>query len=503
MSIRILRPLPYLLFLAALVLYADNAYALFDFPLDDAWIHRVYARSIALGRGLAYNGSVQETGSTSPAWVLLTAPWEWLASLGTEAVVLGVKATGASLALLAIHGVRRLALRLTDSEPVALVAASVFAVEPRLVFSALSGMEPILLLALLLGAVCAIVEDRPRWLAAVLGIAMITRPEAVVFVPFFAGAHLLYRRDHAPARDPRNVALVLVPPLAWLGFCKAVTGHWLPNTFYAKGLPFTLTLEKLALGWRAIALDGWGASTAFVIGLLGYVLLSLRGRARTAGAALLLLPASCFAFVAAVVGSRTMRLDGYYWTRWTDPASLLLTAFAALGLSALLVGPRAAGAQDAPLDRPSVRWSLRTAALLVAVLALPVLAASTTDRRLHLAMDARAIHALNVRIGRFVRENTPEDAVLAVNDAGAIRYFGQRRTLDLMGLNDHAIVHRRLTARQAVERADYLVVLPRWFARARLPGSFTLVQRFEIPPEQYTICHCPGQNEQVLLRPLR
>ncbi len=502
MSIRILRPLPYLLFLAALVLYADNAYALFDFPLDDAWIHRVYARSIALGRGLAYNGSVQETGSTSPAWVLLTAPWEWLSFLGTEAVVLGVKATGASLALLAIHGVRRIAALLTGSEPVALVAATVFALDPRLVFAALSGMEPILLLALLLGAVCAILEDRPRWLAFGLGIAMITRPEAVVFVPFVALAHLLYHRDHTPALDPRNLALALVPPLAWLVFCKVVTGHALPNTFYAKGLPFTLSLEKLRLGWGAIALEGWGASAAFVPGLLGYLLLVLRGRERFARLALLLLPASCFAFVVAVVGSRTMRLDGYYWTRWTDPASSLLTAFAAIGLAALLVGMRRQ-TEDAVLDRPSVRWGMRAAAMLASALALPVLVTSTEDRRFHLTMDARAIHALNVRIGRFVRENTPEDAVLAVNDAGAIRYFGERHTLDLMGLNDHAIVHRRITARQAVERADYLVVLPRWFGRARLPGSFTLVQRFEIPPEQYTICHCPGQNEQVLLRPLR
>ena len=48
-----------------------------SFPLDDAWIHRVYAASLASGEGFSYNLK-PETGFTSPLWVIVTAPIHWL-----------------------------------------------------------------------------------------------------------------------------------------------------------------------------------------------------------------------------------------------------------------------------------------------------------------------------------------------------------------------------------------------------------------------------------------
>src|SRR5690606_3109071 len=41
-----------------------------DFPLDDAWIHLAYAKSLRLGDGLSYNPGDWETGASSPLWVL-------------------------------------------------------------------------------------------------------------------------------------------------------------------------------------------------------------------------------------------------------------------------------------------------------------------------------------------------------------------------------------------------------------------------------------------------
>src|SRR5882672_2158325 len=43
------------------------------FPLDDAWGHLVYGRSLATLQGLAYNPGQPEAGVTSPLWTYLCA----------------------------------------------------------------------------------------------------------------------------------------------------------------------------------------------------------------------------------------------------------------------------------------------------------------------------------------------------------------------------------------------------------------------------------------------
>ena len=51
--------------------------------------------------------------------------------------------------------------------------------------------------------------------------------------------------------------------------------------------------------------------------------------------------------------------------------------------------------------------------------------------------NCRNIAEVDVAMGQLINELLPEDAVIAVTDAGAMRYFGNRITIDLLGLNDH------------------------------------------------------------------
>ncbi|MEK6845662.1 MAG: hypothetical protein AABY26_02795, partial [Nanoarchaeota archaeon] len=44
-----------------------------DYPLDDTWIHLVYARNLAEHGGMYYNEGEWEAGTTSPLFVLLIA----------------------------------------------------------------------------------------------------------------------------------------------------------------------------------------------------------------------------------------------------------------------------------------------------------------------------------------------------------------------------------------------------------------------------------------------
>ncbi|MCX7841016.1 MAG: hypothetical protein N2559_16390, partial [Anaerolineae bacterium] len=66
------------LILAALVsasvyLIFSSARGVIGFPLDDAWIHQVYARNLATRGEFAFFPSQPSAGSTSPLWTMLLA----------------------------------------------------------------------------------------------------------------------------------------------------------------------------------------------------------------------------------------------------------------------------------------------------------------------------------------------------------------------------------------------------------------------------------------------
>ena len=68
-------------------------------------------------------------------------------------------------------------------------------------------------------------------------------------------------------------AVLLVPSALWAGFCRAVSGHWPPNTAYLKTRSFTLGTEELERAWGALTEYGWAASPGFVFVLGGAALL--------------------------------------------------------------------------------------------------------------------------------------------------------------------------------------------------------------------------------------
>lgn len=487
--------LPALVMLAALLGMVKDSFALYHFPLDDAWIHQVYARSLAHGDGMAYNPGRQEAGSTSPLWALVTAPAHWL---GPIPAVLGVKLVGSCLALAFILILARLAFHLTASRLTAATAATLAALEPRLAFSALSGMEPVLLVTLIVGAALAAVEGRFLLGLLCLGLMPVTRPEAVIFLPLAAPLWWLLLRRGAPwPRLGMAAALPFLPAAIWAAFCLWATGHPLPNSFYIKARPFHLGLDQMAGALEALTLSGLFPLWLFLLGLVAFsVTCAMRGVAGLK--AWLLLFALPTAFMVGVVGSRTMYLGGYYWTRWLDPATLTLSAAAAVGLMDL--PNRLARFWSKPLRLPlPSSWM---ALLVCLALALPHLRDAFEDRRDHLSSDSRVIALLNVRLGQWAAEHVPPDAVIGVNDAGALRYFSDRYCIDLLGLNNADVAFARMDTKQAVDQSDWLVIFPSWFERRELLGH--IHEHFEpraearIPFEEFTLFDSPGQTVKVV-----
>src|SRR5262249_28318052 len=143
------------------------------------------------------------------------------------------------------------------------IAAALLALDPRLLFSALSGMENVLVVTLWLCAVRALTA-RKSWLAtAAFALMPLARPECLVILPIAAvGLLVLNRRNILPL-------LVLGAPFAlWALFCHRINGHWLPNTYYLKSHGFHLSGAILANAWHIVSGQGFGAVFLFPIGIL-------------------------------------------------------------------------------------------------------------------------------------------------------------------------------------------------------------------------------------------
>ncbi len=511
-SAKTLLLLPFLLFLFGILAFLHSSYARTDFPLDDAWIHRVYARALAHGEGFAYNHGQREAGSTSPLWSLLTAPVHWLPGPDPEAPVAAVKGIGLLLALLIAIGASRIAHGLTQSRWIGAVAGSFMAIEPRLLFSALSGMETLLVVALWVWSATALMERRFTRFLLLLGLMPVARPESAVLLPAaLAGLAGLWITRRSWRSVATGLLLVSVPSALWVAFCLHATGHPLPNTFYLKAVSFRLGLPEIANAWAILTQTGWAATPLFGVGLVVLATCCYRRPNATSAAALGMLLAAPLLFLISVAGSRGLSPVGYYWTRWVDPASLVFTLAAGLGFALLaslvLDSCPFVSIRGCSPSRPATpRLQALFSSLLLAffLLSLHPFVRSFQAQQRRLASDSRAIRIMNVEAGRWIHTHTPSNAIVAVNDAGAIRYFGNRFTLDLLGLNNAELAFGRTSQRALLTRADWLAIFPSWFERN---GTLDFIlQRFEprhrirIPLEEYTVTPAESQTLIVIYR---
>ena len=504
--------IPFIIFICATIYFVwPSTFSLYDFPLDDAWINRVYSRSFAFGHGFQYNSGTQEAGSTSPLWAIITAPAHWLEPFGARAVVVGVKIIGVILGLTSLVVIQKISGVLTGSQKIGVIAASFFAIEPRFLFSVFSGMETTLLVTLWLSASYAFIVQ--RWLFSFILFSMtpVTRPEALVILPLcILGLLIIFvGRRGSISTQPIIWIVPWLPMLLWSGFCKYTNGHWLPNTFYLKARPFHLDWHEISVAWQAVSQHGFASLLIFFIGMGAYLAWIFVRRDFISKSSLLFLIIAPVIYLIGVVSTRRVILDGYYWTRWVDPASLLLTIPFCIGYSIILmVSIDFQKLIVTTLPRTFKNYQIlfvffTWCGLAGLIYSSPLFAKSFFDRRTHLASDSRATHLINVQTGQWIKENTPLSATIGVNDAGAIRYFGKRRTIDLLGLNSADIAFGKIRFDAIFYEIEWLAIFPLWFEGNMtnfIEKHFEKRKVFHIPLEEYTICNCPSQTTKVIYK---
>lgn len=453
-----------LLALATVLLYLGASYAggYLGFPLDDAWIHQTYARSLALRGEFAFVSGQPSAGSTSPLW----SAWLAIGYALRLPYLLWTYALGAALLGLTAWLVYRLVLDLWPGRTTAALAAGIFAaLEWHLGWAAVSGMETLLFTTLVLAAF-VIPPRRAGWLGVIVGLSVIARPDGLTLLPFALARVWL---EQAPAH--RRSAPLLPWVMCLLGFGAAFApyllfnrwmgGAFWPNTFYAKQAEYAV-YRQLPLFARLVVRCfpprpcEPGVMTAPLVGAQALLVPGIAlaawhsGRAKQWGA---LLP---LGWAAAFVAAYAIRLPvTYQHGRYLIPVIPVLIVAGTGGLAAGL-RPRAPGLLARVISRA---WMAATGLVLLAFWLIGARA---------YRQDVRIIESEMAAAARWVSDHTPPEALVAAHDIGALGYFGGREILDMAGLVSPEVIpfirdEPRLRDWLNRSGAEYLMTFPDWY----------------------------------------
>lgn len=416
------------------------------FPLDDAWIHQVFARSLASGQGFAYSAGAPSAGCSSPLWaVLLAVP----AALGVPALPAGTALSVAATVVAVVGGgvwASRLHGSLTGHlaprwlGPTAIVA---LALCPALAWNAGSGMEgPAAAAFGLCAGALRLGTPRERLAGALcLGFAVGARLETAAAIPVLVVERLVL--DRGSSRRGRVVAaaadaaLAALPAALLLGLLHASTGRWLPQTLEAKvgdqalsrvlshlplGAAVGEVLDRLAYGLAAV----WTVPT-FQAPLVGGVLLALAvlvARGELRGGRALVLPVGWLSVQ--VIAMELLPQPGGVLShegRYVVPLVLVGQLLAVVG----------AAATGHVLGRRDPRGRLAGPVLVGLVVLLDGAPGLATSRRA--LANRREIAHLQVELGEWIGARAGPGSVVAARDVGAVGFFApDARVIDLMGL---------------------------------------------------------------------
>lgn len=482
------------------------------FPLDDAWIHLVYARGLTDDLVLGYNPGVPTTGCTSPLWALLLAPLHaLLVSVpgDVDSLLASVMVLGGALHVVGAVVAARIVLALGGPSWGAALAGSVVGLSPPLCSAALSGMEVALTSALMLGGVLAAVRDRLGWAGLWLGLAALARPEAAL-VGLAVSAMSVARRRGARARVRGFFGLAI--PALMLGVALVAYNLWasgrpLPATFYVKAATASTDLaDRLLMGVRGLLrqvppFGTWLGWLFAIASLLPGRLFETSARRRgdvgggppgqaVAGAdtslyhpASRVMPAAAgLAFFAGnLYVAAPTDPSAFYHLRYVLPSVPLLIVAATLGATALL----------SMVSAPRVR-SLAIG-VVVGLVAFEIAGSTASTSRSH-HNDVRNINDVQRSIGEWLADRVPEGSYVAANDAGAIRYFSNRPVVDLEGLNTPEL--RSDPDRFAREHPVVAVaVIPEWYRPSSGTSLRVAMQR---TTDDYTVTSFPAMATQVV-----
>ncbi len=449
-------------FIAAAIVSAALVYlwpSPVEFPMDDAYIHFVYAENLAEHGKLFFSFPDEKGVATSSfLWVVLLAAGD---AAGVP-VQLTAKALGVASLIVVAIGVYLL-LRPIWTPLRAGAAALLLSLSGNMLWFSLNGMETTLFLALGILTLLSYRAGRWGWFGLLLGFLTLTRPEGLFLVAALGVAELAaYGRPRRGFVLAVAIGLLICAP--WFLYLKWRTGDFLPTSASAKQLGYAVATDFLLKRYHLPEFLGQFLRLMYPALWIAYLLeFGLGGMAlpppkltmgSVAGGpgfdiSIWILPASALiGWLMFLASKRFFKFKK--WKAWMrDPAKqaiLILFGWAVIHNFAYMI--------LLPIPGTASRYgAINYIILWIAIVAGFSSLAQIPARRLAVGLsllvvaaanslywnqvyDANLEHMLNARIAaaHYVRETFGEDDLCAAFDIGSLRYFSERPILEVAAL---------------------------------------------------------------------
>lgn len=428
---------------AAILLLQHNY---FHYTSDDAFISYRYARNLSDGVGPVWNSGQHVEGYTNFLWVAILAG---LHKLGAD-IVLSGRWLGYALAVVSAAAAYFLTSQLIVGTPgriAGFIAAILLCSSGAWAMWATAGLEAPLFASLTLIAVMLHLRERPRrdrvgWppasgiVWAFVGMARADGALLAGVTGLFKLGDLVLQVRAAP-KGMRLRAFVFggAHVVLWVGLFAAFYAPYFiwrynyydwffPNTYYAKvgagldqydrGIKYVIAFLQETGGWLLLLLP-----------------LAIAEKAVRRGAALYVL------VLAGVWLGYTAYVGGDSLLRYRFIAPVLPLYYGVLAVTAVSIATRLRTAM--PRQR-YVAEAIASVAVLASVsITLHPQAVDAWDiRGERRAVEQRAI------IGLWMRDNLPVDTTVAAIPIGALGYESRLTIIDMLGITDEHIAHRKL-----------------------------------------------------------
>ena len=432
--------------LVAVLFYLIMSAVIFrvGFPLDDTWIHLTYARNLAEHGEWAFRLGQHSAGSTAPLWTVLLsigffiglAPYIWTYLLGWAVLTL--------LAVCAENTARKVIPSYQSRIP---WAGLFFVFAWHLTWSAVSGMETLLHGLIIFVVLSELLRGSRRYLTMGLlaGLSVWIRPDGLTLLgPILFVALLSEKTWHLRGEALWRTLLGFSSLFfLYLLFNLSLSDNPMPNTFYAKQAEYSYWASMPLMSRIADYL--WPILASPFLVLIPAALVWLVKNVRTRNWGVIAGLIWFFGYIAIYF----MRLPAYQHGRYIIPALPIMYLWGVLGLLELVSAPRLSK-RIVPL------WQVT---IVVLAIAFEFIGARQN------ADDVYWIESEMVATAKWVQQNVPPNARLAVHDIGALGYYVENPLVDMAGLISPEVVpfirdENRLAEYLNANSVDFLIAFP-------------------------------------------
>jgi 4-amino-4-deoxy-L-arabinose transferase-like glycosyltransferase len=370
---------------------------------DDAYITFRYARNLASGYGFVYNIGERVLGTTTPVYAILLVPF---IKLGFSPDAISI--TLAVICDLLICVLLYLLFQKSLGDCIALLTSLFYATAYVSIAACGYGMETQLFILFVVASVLFLEYQRYMLMAAVAGLAVVTRPEGALLAVIFAVALFIKLRRDDLSLALRTVLLFIAVAAPWYIFAMFYFGSPFPNSMLAKYFQRSITVHE----WLDFFVMRNHVIVMYWLGTFAGLLYGIRIKSR----AIILLVAWAVVYTLFFLIGRPPFLGGWYF----PPVMLSIATLAAVGFAKI------------------GGWVLRGTARAVVVLAvfMVLLIAVILPKNLENTVRWYRKTAGNVYIpvAEWVAENTKPNDIIHASDIGYLGYISGRRILDAAAL---------------------------------------------------------------------